>query len=85
MPQSAIGTRIGLALAAKENFSYPADFLPAEGLLAHDLAEVPRPVRDEAEGVLKAPLWPELGIGVEPDPELLEKFSLARATVKKES
>ena len=79
MPQTAIGTRIGLALAAKPNFTYPTDFLPPEEHLEHDLAEPLLPVRDDADGPLRVRLWSEPGIGVEPDPGRLEEFCLARA------
>jgi len=81
MPQSAIGARAGLALAAKKNFSYPADFFPSCELFEQDLAEAPIPVRNETDGVLRIPLWSEPGLGVHPDPELLKKFSLARVKV----
>ncbi len=81
MPGSAIGARAGLALAAKANCSYPADFLPPEELLAQDLAALPTPARDGAEGPLRVPLWPEPGIGVEPDPEVLDELCLDRGKV----
>jgi len=81
MPQSAVAMRAGLALAARKNFTYPADFFHSDELFVEDLAEPPVPVRDETDGVLRVPLWSEPGIGVEPDPKLLEKFSLARAKV----
>ena len=79
LPQTAIGTRTGLALAAKDNFTYPADYIPAEGLLEQDLAAGPELVLDE--GVRKARLWSEPGIGVDPDPAVLEQYCLARANV----
>jgi len=94
MPQSAIGARIGLALAAKENFTYPADFFPSEqflrttdcttdfkSVLQQDLAEPPLPERDEADGKLRVTLWSQSGIGVEPDGECLNRFSIAQAEV----
>lgn len=77
MPQTAVGTRIGLALAAKPNFTYPADF-PFPHLLQQDLAEPLRPRPEGKDGAMRVPLWSEPGIGVEPDPELLERFCLAR-------
>jgi len=81
MPQSAVGMRLGLALAAKKNCTYPADFLASDELFEHDLAEPPVPVREETDGVLRIPLWSGPGIGVEPDAELLEKSCLARVKV----
>jgi O-succinylbenzoate synthase len=81
MPQTALGFRAGVALAAKANFTYPADFIASDGLLEQDLAEQPLPVRDETDAVLRIPLWSEPGIGAVPNPDLLEKSCLARAKV----
>jgi O-succinylbenzoate synthase len=78
MPQSAIGLRTGLALAAKPNCSFPTDF-PIEPLLAEDLAVLPQTMRDEKDGKLQVMLWSEPGLGVEPDMAVLEKHLLARA------
>jgi O-succinylbenzoate synthase len=80
-PQSAIAARAGVALATKGNFSYPAEFISSDELLEQDLAEPPVPARDEAEGLLRVPLWMEPGIGVEPDAALLEKWCLSQAKV----
>jgi O-succinylbenzoate synthase len=79
MPQSAVGARIGLALAAKANCTYPADFVASDRLFEQDLAEPLLPTRDEPDGTMRILLWSEPGIGVEPQPELLEKFCIARA------
>lgn len=81
MPQTAVGTRIGLALAAKANFTYPADHLPAKEILENDLAELPDPAPAGADEKLAVQLWSEPGIGIEPDPQLLEKFCLDRANL----
>ncbi len=81
MPQSAIGTRHGLALAAKPNCSYPADYIPADELLQSDLAEPLLPVRDPADSVLRIPLWSAPGVGVEPNEELLQKHVVSRARI----
>jgi hypothetical protein len=80
MPQSAIGARLGIALAAKPNFSYPADFFASEELFAEDVAEPPVPVRND-DGVLRIPLWSQPGIGVQPDRDVLNKLCLARAVI----
>ena len=81
MPQSAIGGRIGFALAAKDNCTYPADFFPSDQILAEDLAEPLLPAKDAADGRQRVRLWSEPGIGVEPDSALLEKFSIARVKI----
>jgi O-succinylbenzoate synthase len=80
-PQSAIGARIGFALAAKENCTYPADYFPSDQVLAEDLAEPLLPAKDEADGRQRVRLWTAAGIGVEPDRAKLEKFCLARARI----
>ncbi len=81
VPQSAIGGRIGFALAAKENCSYPADFFPADQVLAADVAEALLPAKDETDGRQRVRLWSTPGIGVEPDRALFEKFCIARAKI----
>jgi len=82
MPQSALGQRIGLALAAKSNCSLPADYVPCEELFAEDLAERLLPERDQTDGTMRINLWPEPGLGVDPEPEALEKLCLARVKVE---
>jgi O-succinylbenzoate synthase len=79
VPQSAIGARTGLALAAKANCTYPGDFFPSDQFLEQDLAEALLPARDETDGIMRVPLWSEPGLGAEPDPELLAKFCVAQA------
>jgi O-succinylbenzoate synthase len=75
MPQTAIGTAIGLALGTKPNFTYPADFFPPEDLLADDLAE---PIRLERspEGHLLAVLSDQPGIGRQPDRQKLQSWTV---------
>jgi len=81
MPQTAIGARIGYALASKPNFTYPADYFPAEQYLAADLAEPLLPQRNPHSGKLEIKLWTTPGIGVEPDIEAIEKYALQKASV----
>ena len=81
MPQSAVGTRIGLALAARDNFTLPADYFPAGDTLQHDIAEPLSPSRAEADGAMQVALWSEPGIGIDPDAELLERFAVAKARI----
>ncbi|MFW5692700.1 MAG: o-succinylbenzoate synthase [Thermoguttaceae bacterium] len=81
MPQTGLGTRAGLALASKPNCTYPADWLPLDDYLDADLFEPLVPARDENEGVLRVPLWAEPGLGVVPDEQRLEQFTIARATL----
>ncbi len=81
MPHSAIGARIGLALAALENCEYPADYFPSGEILQEDLCEPLLPTRDQPDEKLQIPLWSEPGLGIEPDPKQLERFCIARAEV----
>lgn len=83
MPQSGIGLRHGLALAAKPNCSYPADYIATAELFETDLAEPLWPARDPADGVLKLPLWSAPGLGCEPDRQVLEKYALDHAALGK--
>jgi O-succinylbenzoate synthase len=79
VPQSTIGARIGFALAAKANCTYPADFFRCDQLLQQDLAEPLLPARDASDGKQRVTLWSQPGIGVEPDRELLQKYCVNRA------
>ncbi len=81
-PQSAVGCRIGFALAAKENCAYPADFFPSDRILADDLAEPLLPAKDPADGRQRVRLSSSPGIGVEPDRAQLEKFCIAQEKIQ---
>lgn len=76
-PQTAIGARAAIALAAKENFTYPADFISAGELLEEDVAE-PLELTRESNSVK---LWPEAGIGIEPDMDVIEKYCIDREKI----
>ena len=80
-PQSSIGTRIGMALAAKANFTYPADWTASGDLFEQDLAPPLEAARDESDGLVRVRLWSEPGIGVEPDLDVLKKFCVDSAEV----
>jgi O-succinylbenzoate synthase len=81
VPQSAVGTRFAAALAARTNFSYPADFFDAEAYLAADVAAALRPAADPDDGKQRISLWSEPGIGIEPDLGRVESFTLAKASI----
>ena len=83
--QSAIGGRIGFALAAKDNCTHPSDFFSSDRILAEDVAEPLLPAKDETDGRQRVQLPSTPGIGVEPDAALLEKFCLARAKIAPQS
>jgi O-succinylbenzoate synthase len=81
-PQSALGVRFHLALAAKENCSYPADYFASGDLLAEDLAEPLLPGRDPGDGLMRIALWSEPGVGVEPNSNMLSRFCVAQAKLR---
>jgi O-succinylbenzoate synthase len=81
VPQSGIGVRHGLALAAKENCLYPADWTPPEELFEQDLAPLPELVRGGPDANRQVLLWSEPGIGADPAPEVLERHALERASL----
>ena len=82
MPQSAIGGRIGFALATKANCSYPADFFPSDRILAEDIAEPLLPTKDPADGRQRVRLSSAAGIGVEPQRDLLDKLCIAQEKIR---
>ena len=79
--QSAIGVRHGLALAAKENCSYPADWIDPGETFQFDLAEAPTLARSGDEAALAAQLWSEFGIGVEPDTKQLDECCIDKTEI----
>ena len=76
-PQSAVGLRLGLALASKEKFTYPADWIDADALLDVSPAPLPSLVKNDETDFLEARLWEEPGIGVDPDEEILREQAVA--------
>jgi O-succinylbenzoate synthase len=85
-PQSAVGMRIGLALASKQNFTYPADFYPEGSLLRQDLAPLPETELLEADGDNPrrrvARMWSEPGLGIEPDAEALDRATVSHVRIE---
>ncbi|OHB69591.1 MAG: o-succinylbenzoate synthase [Planctomycetes bacterium RBG_13_63_9] len=82
MPQSAIGVRAALALAAMANCTYPADYFPSDEVLEQDLAEPLLPARAAPDGKMQIRLWTEPGLGISPDAGRLDRFCIARAEVR---
>ncbi|MEN6406301.1 MAG: o-succinylbenzoate synthase [Thermoguttaceae bacterium] len=82
VPQSALGGRIAMALASKENCSWPADFFPSDRQLAEDVAEPLLPVRDTSDGRPRVHLSSSPGLGIELHPSRWDKFCIASATVR---
>ena len=81
MLESAVGSRIAIALATLENCTYPADIFPSSHFYEHDLAApAVELVRDDQGAPCVAPL-DDPGIGTEPDEELLARCCKAYARV----
>lgn len=76
--QTAIGARFGLALAAHTAWDYPTDYFDGAELLESDIADAPELFRDETkqDHPLCAKLWTEPGIGIEPDADILERYTV---------
>jgi O-succinylbenzoate synthase len=81
VPQSTIGTRIALCLAARPNFSYPADYLDMAALLATDVGPVLTPSAGADDGKQRIALWSEPGIGFEPDLAVVQRLARSQAKV----
>ena len=80
MPQTTIAARAGLALAAKENCSHPADHFPADQYFEQDVAAQLLPAKGD-DGVQRVTLWSEPGIGVVPEPGALERLAVDKIHV----
>ncbi|MGQ9504706.1 MAG: enolase C-terminal domain-like protein [Thermogutta sp.] len=75
-PGTTISARAGLALAALPNFCSPADFWDTAQNFVEDIAEPLETVKSQDTGNLIAALWSGPGLGVEPIPEVLQKYIL---------
>ena len=79
MLESAIGASHCLALATLPNIRYPSDIFPSERFYAKDLATPP--MTHSAPSQFTAADTP--GIGVEPDPDMLEQCTLDHAFLER--
>ena len=79
MLESAVGTSFGLALAALPAVKYPSDLLPSRRFYEQDLAEP----EIQLSGSSQITLTERPGIGVDPNPESLEKATVDRAVIKR--
>lgn len=79
MLESAVGVSICVALATLDNFVYPADIFPSERFYREDLGRPVISLVPGADGGPQVVASPEPGIGVSPDPALLERYCVARA------
>ncbi len=79
MLETGIGRATNLALAAMPNFRLPGDTSASRRYFHEDLTE---PFELGADGTMAVPAGP--GIGVEPDPALLESFTVRSERLEKE-
>ena len=82
VPQTGVAARAALALAAKANCEFPADFWSTAEMLEEDVCEPLVPTRGGEANTLGIDLWSEPGIGAEPEMATIEKYCIARAEVK---
>ena len=78
-PQTAIGQRASLALAARDEFTYPTDYIPSDQYFEVDLAE--SIATDLVDNCRCAKLWSEPGLGIVPDAEILERYTIEHARI----
>ena len=83
LTQTAIGSRFGLALAAKTVWDYPTDDFNGETLLETDIAPGIDRFRDETatDAPLCAKLWTEPGIGIEPSLDIIRRYTTAHVAI----
>ncbi len=81
MLESAVGSRICVALAMLDNFTYPGDIFPSNRFYARDLARPELELSTSQDGVPVVRATDTPGVGAAPDPALLREFRIDRAIV----
>ena len=81
MLESAVGLQIMIALAMLDDFTYPADIFPSNRFYTDDLGKPEVTLRRGPEGCPQVEAGEAPGIGCEPDPRLLEKFTVAHRRI----
>ncbi|HVX12540.1 MAG TPA: o-succinylbenzoate synthase [Pirellulales bacterium] len=81
MLESAIGSRICVALAMLDNFTYPADIFPSSRFYHADLGRPVLELAHDSAGRPQVVAPDEPGIAAAPDAELLERYCKNRATI----
>jgi len=81
MLESAVGARHCLALAALDNFTYPADIFPSRRFYERDLAMPELELSQAEDGTPAIVNQDRPGIGTEPDLERLQSQCLAKKTI----
>jgi O-succinylbenzoate synthase len=78
MLESAIGAAHCLAMATKSNIRYPSDVFPSNRFFDRDLG-LPE---TQLSGPSQIIAQPGPGIGVEPDPEQLERLTVEQTLIE---
>jgi O-succinylbenzoate synthase len=81
MLETAIGARICLALATLGGLTYPADVFPSARFFADDPGDAILETHLGDDGLMKIATLDAPGLGCRPVPELLERFTKAKARV----
>lgn len=82
MLESAVGSRICVALAMLDNFKYPADIFPSRRFYAEDLAAPELDLTAGPEGAPQVVANMTPGIGAVPDPTRLQAWTVASARLQ---
>lgn len=82
MLESAVGLQHMIALATLDNFTYPADIFPSSRFYVDDLSKPEVFLsKSPTDGSPQVAAMDVPGIGTEPDPKLLEKFTVEHARI----
>ncbi|MCA9099508.1 MAG: o-succinylbenzoate synthase [Planctomycetales bacterium] len=81
MLETAVGARICLALATLEGLTYPADIFPSARFFHEDPGDAPLETHLGQDGQRKIATLDAPGLGCRPRPDLLEKYTKAKARI----
>lgn len=81
MLESAVGSRICIALSMLDNFQYPADIFPSRRFYRADLGRPEVELTSGPDGSPQVVAADLPGIGAEPDASLLEQLCRARSSI----
>jgi O-succinylbenzoate synthase len=81
MLESAVGSRVCIALAMLDNFTYPADIFPSHVYYREDLGTPPIELAAGADGSPQVLALDVPGTGAVPDPRRLERMTIDHARV----
>ena len=81
MLESAVGSRLCLALATLEGIDYPSDVFPSARFYAEDLGRPDLTATRDGEGRMQISVPDSPGLGAEPHPDRLERCTVQSARV----